>query len=266
MFYPAYEKYTTSYVYPWYARRSRWKPRLAGVLYQNNKIGFIFGISSPENDLLEDSNIDKLRQIDETLEKIKKQLRADQKSYAGILPGVMMQKGILSESPEQEVTTRAVVQALNIVREQEALPADTPVALLGGKGFIGRRVCREVEGAFSFDLNDEARFEQFTTDLKSLNGQTGRMILINVTKKKAISDYLKYLWDGVVIINEVYPEPSKEELRSMAEIGVTCYHVVGAKGKAWPAFPRGYAGGIPCCASFWPENGEYHVIVEKMQG
>jgi hypothetical protein len=36
----------------------------------------------------------------------------------------------------------------------------------------------------------------------------------------------------------------------------------------WPAFPRGYQGGIPCCASFLPDKageGDFEVIVREMK-
>jgi len=77
--------------------------------------------------------------------------------------------------------------------------------------------------------------------------------------------YIPFLWPEVVVVNEVYPEPSEKEVADIKAKGAVCYHIVGAKGRAWPGFPRGYAGGIPCCASFWPENGKgYEVILKKM--
>jgi hypothetical protein len=89
------------------------------------------------------------------------------------------------------------------------------------------------------------------------------MIVLNLTKKGAISEYIPYLWPGV----EVYPELGKLEVAAMKKKGACCYHIAGVKGRAWPAFPRGYQGGIPCCASFLPEkegDGSFEVIVRKM--
>jgi hypothetical protein len=70
-----------------------------------------------------------------------------------------------------------------------------------------------------------------------------------------------------VVLNEVYPEPGREELEIMAEQGARCWHIVGAKGQAWPPFPSAYRNGIPCCASFLPDGGkegDYEVIIEQL--
>lgn len=91
--------------------------------------------------------------------------------------------------------------------------------------------------------------------------------VLNLTKKGALSEYIPYFWPGVVVLNEVYPEPVKAEVAAIRAKGACCYHIAGVKGRAWPAFPRGYQGGIPCCASFLPEkegDGSFEVIVRKM--
>jgi hypothetical protein len=57
------------------------------------------------------------------------------------------------------------------------------------------------------------------------------------------------------------------EFEAIKAKGACCYHIAGVKARAWPAFPRGYQGGISCCASYLPENeeeGSFEVIVRKM--
>ncbi len=69
------------------------------------------------------------------------------------------------------------------------------------------------------------------------------------------------------MINEVYPEPSKAEVAAIQTHGARLYYLAGVKAKAWPPFPQAYAGGIPCCASFCPDEereGKYEVVVRKM--
>jgi hypothetical protein len=81
-----------------------------------------------------------------------------------------------------------------------------------------------------------------------------------------VSEYIQHFWPGVVFINEVYPEPEKVE--ALRAKGVVCYHIAGIKARAWPAFPSGYQGGIPCCASFLPGRegeGSFEVIVREMK-
>jgi len=69
------------------------------------------------------------------------------------------------------------------------------------------------------------------------------------------------------VVNDVYPEPSRAEVEVLRSKSAVCYHIAGIKAKAWPAFPRGYQGGIPCCASFLLDKegeGSFEVIVREM--
>lgn len=89
---------------------------------------------------------------------------------------------------------------------------------------------------------------------------------INLSRKGALRDYAPWLWPEAVVLNEVYPEPGREELRLTGEVGSQCWHIVGVQGMAWPPFPRAYRGGIPCCASWLPTDdckGELEVIIGR---
>jgi hypothetical protein len=79
---------------------------------------------------------------------------------------------------------------------------------------------------------------------------------LNLTKSGALLEYARELWPGVIVLNEVCPEPSSTELAELEARGAVCYHIVGVEGRAWPPFPRAYRGGIPCCASlpFSPDD------------
>jgi len=257
LLYPANQKYTSAYVYSWYARQMKWKPRLVGVLYQENRIGFIFGISATEKDFYDKKNTEKLRKLERDMEKIKRLLRAKQKSFAGVLPGVLASRGILSEIPERKVTVKAIKRAVERAREKENLPEESPVVILGGKGFIGSLAKKEIENSYAFDLGEEKDLLSF---LQKMKGKP--VIILNVTKKEVLTSYIPYFWQEITVVNEVYPEPTQKEVSEMRKRGVACYHMVGTRGKAIPSFPRAYRGGIPCCASFWHEG--YEVILKKM--
>ncbi len=258
MLYPANSKYSRAYVYPWYERQMKWRPRLVGILWQNKKIGFIFGISATEKDFLKKENIENLKDIERKLEKIKKAINAEQKTFAGILPGILFSKKIIAKSPEREVTAKAVLLAVEKVKKIENME-NVPLIILGGNGFIGSAVKKEIKNSFSFDIEDKDRFHKF---VKNKKGEPA--IVLNLTKKGVLKEYIPYLWEGIVVLNEVYPEPKESELRKMAGKNIPCYHIVGSKGGAWPSFPKGYRGGIPCCSSFWPEDGNYNVVVRKL--
>ena len=266
LLYPANEKYLLAYVYPWYAHKFKWQPCLLGLFKQNQGWGLIFGISATEKDFLRDSNGEQIRTIERSMENIREIIGAKQKSFAGILPGLLIARGIVDETIESRTTVRAVLQALHIIREQENLEGNTNIIILGGNGFVGRLVVMALadtgyRGAIhSVDVGNCHEFKMLSDRLRGKP-----TILLNATKRGALREYIPLLWPEVVVLNEVYPEPSWDELNLLNDIGIRCYHIVGVQGKAWPAFPRAYAGGIPCCASYLPEAGEkdYRVIVER---
>ena len=80
------------------------------------------------------------------------------------------------------------------------------------------------------------------------------MLFTNNPKKGALAEYVKYFWPGVVVVNEVYPEPSKSEVAVIKDKGACCYHIAGVKGRAWPAFPRGYRAASPAALLFAGEG------------
>ena len=161
------------------------------------------------------------------------------------------------------MTVKAVLQALSKVKSAEGLPQDVPVIVLGGEGFIGSALRMSGNGNFySFDALEEKRFLAFSEKMK---GEPA--VLLNITKKGALGSYTPYIWPGVVVLNEVYPEPNGKEVAEIKTMGASCYQIIGVKGKAWPKFPRGYEGGIPCCASFLPDGnkeGAYDVLIKKL--
>ena len=99
--------------------------------------------------------------------------------------------------------------------------------------------------------------------LDLLNVLQGReTILINLTKKHALKSYLALFWKELVLLNETYPEPAKDEIEKLSKIGSPVFHVVGIKAVSMPSFPKDYRGGIPCCAARISENME--VLVKQL--
>lgn len=265
LLYPANEKYTHEYVYGWYAKSMRWKPRIVGLFRQNQKWGITFAVSSPERDFFKEENTANLYSLATRLEEIRHMLGASQKTFAGIIPSILNARNIIKNPPENAITVMAVQKAVATVIEKEQLPLNTPIVVLGGQGFIGKNFIAAAESAgknptYSIDVNNKADFDDLITKLKDKPA-----IILNISKKGALREYTPHLWPGAIVLNEVYPEPTKTELKIISERGAKCYHIVGAKGQAWPSFPRAYQGAIPCCASFRPDKtmGEYEVVIQK---
>jgi hypothetical protein len=266
LLYPANEKFTRAYVFDWYAELCKWSPTLCGFFKQNNRWGLSFAISSSEKHFIEQNNRDLLHLLEARVEKIRRLVGAQQKTFAGILPGLLVTKKIVTHSPENKTTVAAIIQAIGRVKQEADLPADAPIIVLGGFGFVGRELVTALQGDISpihpVDIHNKSDFDSIAASLRPMP-----VIVLNLTKRGALREYALKLWPGTVVLNEVYPEPGREELEIMAEQGTRCWHIVGAKGQAWPPFPSAYRNGIPCCASFLPDGGtegDYEVIIEQL--
>lgn len=242
--YPASVTYALSYVYPRYLHLMRWKPWLAGVLWQNGRCGLMFVIASTEADFRCPGNREQLHQLVEAMEAIRGGLGASQKTFAGILPGILFANRLVQETPEISVTIEAVIQAEAQVRAAEGYDDQTPVIILGAQGFLGRRLAARLSERELYGVDIAAQGESLWPD--HLRGR--KAIVINVTRNTVLCDYVGRFWSDLVLLNEVYPEPSQAEITELTAIGSRAYHVVGVSGQAYPSFPKAYAGGIPCCA------------------
>ena len=257
--YPASEDYALAYVYTHRLPKVMWSPWPCGLLWQNGKLGVMFCISASNGQFSDSQNLEKVRLVVERMEKLRLLLGANSKTFAGILPGVLYCKRLIREAPEAELTAAAVCQAIDLVKTNESLDHDTPVIILGGRGFIGRRVVKLLDGSpiYCIDVVDGLNQEDWPCHL------TGkRVIVVNITLNNALADYVGRMWPGTVVVNEVYPEPSPDILGKLKRKDCACYHVVGVSALALPSFPAAYRGAIPCCAA-WP-SPDMKVVVRKI--
>lgn len=252
--YPASEKYALSYVYKWRLTQVQWSPFPVGLLFQNGKFTLMFVVSSNDAKFLTSENEENLRQLAGRMEKIRNLLGANTKTFAGILAGLLYKRGIVQESPEADVTAKVVTQAVIKVIVREELTMKVPIVVLGGNGFIGKKVVALLKAdgfdVYPVDLNDE-----WPGHLSNR-----RCVLVNITVRKELEKYIDRLWPGVVVVNEVYPEPSPAAVARLKSQGCQCYHIAGVQARAFPSFPLAYRGGIPCCAAWDSPEVEARVI------
>ena len=257
--YPANHKFATEYVFDNVLDETRWHPWFTGFFIQNGKVGLKFGISSTEDDFRSIDNLENLRLLWLRMNYLKSLLEADQMTFAGILPGLFYKKEIIHTLPiELDVTVHAVKKAVLKVIDEIELPHTTPIIVLGGKGFIGGKFVDEMKGYTVYCVDKQDSDSHHMEDI--LKTVEDKVILLNVATKRALEENLLYFNEKVIIINEVYPEPSSELREKIKENGSMLYHIVGVKGKSFPSFPRAYSGGIPCCASWYSDNIEVKII------
>lgn len=259
LLYPAVPKYALHFGYKKYLVKAKWKPHLIGLIWQNRKMKFVFAISATEKDFVDPDNQKNLKRLVERLEKIRKLLKAYEKRFAGILPGILLSRGLIKYSPELAGEIEMIVEAEKQIRILEKYELNVPLLILGGKGFIGRELVKRFSknGRDVYSIDKEDFPNKWPAYL-----QGKKAVLINVSRKEALLQYIPFLWPELIVINEVYPEPTEQELKKLKEIGIRCYHIVGVKGKAIPNFPYAYQGGIPCCAAHFVK--EIKIIIKRL--
>lgn len=248
--YPANDKFAKEYVFESILEETRWSPWVTGFFIQNGKVGINFAISSTEIDFREEVNLDQLRELWLKMNHLRNLLDAEQMTFAGILPGIFYKKNIIHKLPiELDNTVNAVRDVvLSITNELNLSIKDTPIIVLGGKGFVGNKFIDVMNesAVYCIDIRDENSYNIQDIMQKHKN----EIIVLNVANQKALEENLIYFDERVIIINEVYPEPDSEISQKITNKGSLLFHVVGVEGKAFPSFPKAYKNGIPCCASW----------------
>ena len=228
----------------------KWTPQPVGFYVQNGKLGLMFVVSSTESDFRNQVNFISLQGMADRMDEIQEMVGADHKAFSGILPNVMKRSGIKT-NVTPEATVMAVTEATINLMNMESIPDSTAVYILGGHGYIGKRVIRELSdrGIIVLSVNTSSGNDGLTTLPDSL--PKSKHLVVNIASPNALKGSIRHLQEGTIVLNEAYPEPDAETIASLKEVGCHLYHVVGVKAKACPQFPYAYRGGIPCCAA-WP--------------
>ena len=263
LFYPVSQPWADAVCYRWHQRRFSWQPGLIGVLRQRGRFGLSFGIPNVEAQIKDEANAAEVARLKQRLETIRTDLDAEHKTFAGILPTTFARHGIEDEDVviQRNLTARAVLAALDRVIGLHWLSPRVQVLVLGGRGYIASEVLRLAEGRTITSV-DVGEFEQFEAFVAAHRGQP--LIVVNLSRSGVLAEYLSHFWPGVIVLNEVYPEPTRDELEILERLGLTCHHIAGVKGEAWPPFPRAYRRGIPCCAALplGPDDRVEVVVVQ----
>ena len=266
LLYPARKEYADALAYEWHQRRFSWYPGLVGLYRQGGRYGLIFGIPNLEDHIRAEENAPRLVELMNRMEAARSRVGASRKVFAGILPSAFVRNGIEDEhlAEQRHLTARAVLYALDEVVARHCLSESVPILVLGGRGYIALEVLQLTtrRNVTSIDVGEFEAFQKFA------NVNRGHpAVVVNLTKSGALSEYAREFWPGVIVLNEVYPEPSPAEITALETQGAICYHIIGVEGDAWPPFPKAYRGGIPCCASLPISSGDpISVLVSRMSG
>lgn len=255
--YPGSTEYLHSIIPDSIVDTCRWSPVCCGLYWQNGSLGLIWGISSLEGAVAAPENAEQLAKMTSEVHELLASFGIEHVSYSGILPGVLASRRLRLSSTELSVTVSAVELAIQeLTTHCFGSNVQVPLIVLGGKGFVGRRLLRSLgsERVYCIDRGDRDNWPM----------QLGRSaaILVNVASAAAMYEYLDLFWPELVVLNEAYPDPSPELCQQVKAIGCPLYHLSGLIGGAIPPFPSAYAGSIPCCAGI--EHSELQVLVKML--
>lgn len=247
--YPPHEGYIEAVTFPRYAARADWHARFAGIYSPApGQLGLVLAVTSLEAELIDPANTPRLQALLDSLEAIRKLTAAGAIALAGVLPSTMRNRNLRRSVREREQTAAIVEQAIYSILADTGLGDEAPVILLGGAGYIGNQVHtllrqNSVNPLVVVDPQDGDQPGQ------KLGLHRGRQaLLVNVARNGALEQLQHMLWPELVILNEVFPEASRETRRTLSQRGIAYFHLAGIRGFALPRFARAYSNAIPCCA------------------
>jgi len=258
--YPANRAYAEAYAYKRFYPQMKWTPWIAALLKHKKSFGIMMVVSATEEDFLDSANLKNLQLMVKRTEIIGNLLGVSQITYSGVLPGILHKHCIRQSYIEADITINVILASEKLILSQLGFPSDLPLIILGNKGFIGTRLTSRLNNreyySIDFQSPNAANVKDWPFHLKNKPA-----VLINVSRKFVMTNYIHLFWPELIIINDVYPESSREEIQKISEIGCSFYHVSGVKGRSWPRFPKVYKEGLPCCGTTYSKDPS--VIVHK---
>ncbi|MEO1638551.1 MAG: hypothetical protein AAFU41_04815 [Pseudomonadota bacterium] len=238
--------FVRSYGLPGIAEMFRWRPSPIGIMRQGDEWGIVMASSMTEADFLDPANADDFAKLQMRLTRAAGQMGARDNTVAGILPGVLKATDGMAFCDTKMTVVAAVTAAVGRMRDAHFPDGLQDVIVLGGAGRIGSVIVKDLraQGLTCHVVDPAHGLTDFPHGLK---GQ--RVLLLDVARKGAIADYIPLMWPGLVVLNEVFPAPSRRLVADMQAKGVEVFHLVGVYGRVMPPLPHGYQSAVPCCAA-----------------
>ncbi len=251
-------KFIDSYAPPGTVALFRWRPSPIGVLCQDGRLGVVLASPVTEAEFTDPANAAQFLRLQRRVARIAQLMRVETVNMAGILPGILAHSNALAVHDSRPVVVAAVAQAVAEVLAK-ALPDGSArdVVVLGGAGRIGRAVCAALtkDGYTAHPVDPRSGVQSLPIAL-----QGKPCLLVDIARKGAIRAYIPQMWPGLVVLNEVFPCPSRRDVQLMTDKGVAVYHLAGVHGRVIPPLPHGYENAVPCCASHAAKVGGVRVV------
>ena len=246
-------RYASHYSYPSSRHFLLWFPSTIGVFRQGRRWGMICATPVTEAEFTDPSNAQHLEKLLRRLLRIKILLGVDKLSFAGILPTVLRRNWPHSVLVDHDHTSEVVRRAVHAVIRRHCGNRPHNVVLLGGAGRIGQAVQERLRSdGIELIVIDSAL--PATRSFKDLCATA--TILVDVSRHGIIQRYIDDLGEDTVVLNEVFPEPSREVIKCLKARNIATYHISGVRAQVYPSLPHGYKNAVPCCAIHSDEIGD----------
>jgi hypothetical protein len=251
--------YARRYCYRWSEDWLRETPTPIGVYRQGGRWGLVVASPISEAQIVDSSRREQLERLIGHVEWIASAIGAENVRLAGILPGHLRRQGRGAATRTRDTIARVVHCSLTRVRDRHAKGA--PIVLLGGDGYLGRAVQRELRRAGeAFHVIDSARgVRALPHALRSRS-----ILLLDLSRSGVLRVYAEQVAPGSVVLNEVFPEPDHELVRAFRRRQISVFHIAGVRARVIPALPGGYTGAVPCCAVHG--SGSIDPVIRKLEG
>jgi len=259
--YPANQSYARSYAYQRFYAQMKWTPWIAALLKYNESLGIMMVISGTEDDFHDPKNRPHLKMMVKRVETVAQLLGVSQVTFAGILPGILYKRQIRKSLVEADITINAILESERQIQKQMGYSLDAPIIIIGSKGFIGSQLAVHLKNRPIFQIDSPSVNLANTDDWPDFL-KNKIAIVINISRKCVLRYYIHLFWKELIIINDVYPEPSNDEIQQISKIGCSLFHITGIKGCAFPPFPGAYKNGLPCCSTYIEQSP--HMIITKL--
>jgi hypothetical protein len=246
-------RYASHYSYPSSRNFLLWFPSTIGVFRQGGRWGLICATPVTEAEFTDPSNVQHLETLLRRLSRIKMLLGVDQLSFAGILPTVLRRNWPHSLLVDHDHTSEVVRRAVQAVIKGHFGNTPHNVVLLGGAGRIGQAVQQSLKSDGIEPIVIDSALPA-TRSFKDLCAAA--TILVDVSRHGVIQRYIDDLGEDTIVLNEVFPEPSREVIKRLKARNIATYHISGVRAQVYPSLPHGYKNAVPCCAIHSDEIGE----------
>lgn len=250
--------FIASYAPPGTISLFRWIPSPIAYLRQGGQLGLVLASPVTEAEFLDPANHKGFLRLQKRLARIARIMHVDVINVAGILPGVLARHGELQVNDSRPFVVDAVSEAVARLLADHLPPDTRDVIVIGGAGYLGREVTAALceRGLRCHVVDPRSRGDSLP---QGLSGTP--CLLVDIARKGVIEQYVPQMWPGLVVLNEVFPRPSRRIVREMAARGVKVFHLAGVAGSITPSLPHGYENAVPCCAVHQPpEHLEVRIV------